>query len=83
MPVEQTFSKQDAVELIAIAQEAPIPGGARQAVARQELYQRFANWYEAATAVTDPVPVPEVKPRKRRTNAEIAAESVKAQDVLA
>lgn len=40
------FTRQDVDSLISIAQDAPIPGGARMAVARQELYQRFLKWFE-------------------------------------
>lgn len=49
------FTKQDALDLITIAQEAPIPGGARQAVARQEHYQRFLTWYDEVTTPPPPV----------------------------
>lgn len=82
----EVFSKQDAVELLAIAQEAPIPGGARMAVARQELYNRFAIFFESATAVPELQPATPVAPRKRRTKAEIKADEAaasKALDVLA
>jgi hypothetical protein len=55
------FTLEDARNLIAIAQEAPIPGGARMAVARTELYQRFEQFFNDASHVPEPP-----KTRKQR-----------------
>lgn len=72
---ETVFSASDANALVQIAQEAPIPGGARMAQARAELYQRFLKWYEGVT--TPDVPAP--KPRKPR--AAVSQEKA-AEDIL-
>lgn len=41
------FTPKDAEDIITIAQEAPIPGGMRQAKARSDLFQRFQAWAES------------------------------------
>lgn len=70
MPASQEFTKEDAESLISVAQDAPIPGGARQAAARADLYQRFVRFYERATK-----PAPVSRPRKS------APPTVTAEDV--
>lgn len=72
MPHED-FSKADAESLISIAQDAPIPGGARQAALRSELYQRFARFYEKAVK---PAPAPRGRPRKEVSAPPVAAEDL-------
>lgn len=47
------FTATDVQALIAIAETAPIPGGAKMAVARSELYQRFVKFYEGVTAAVE------------------------------
>ena len=60
------FTRQDAEALISIAQDAPIPGGARMAVARSELYQRFLKWYEQ---VSKAAPAPKQRKARQETPA--------------
>lgn len=68
------FTLEEARSLVAIAEEAPIPGGARMAVARGQLYQRFLAFYESATTAPESEsPEPESpKPRKRKVPESIA-----------
>lgn len=61
MAKQEQFTQADAESLISIAQDAPIPGGARQAAARSDLYQRFLGYYAGSVK---PAPVP--RPRKQR-----------------
>lgn len=70
MPVSNEFTKSDAESLITIAQEAPIPGGARQAQLRSELYQRFVKFYEKTTTV------PRSMRKKAASQVEVSAEDV-------
>lgn len=60
---QREFSQADAQALLNIAQDAPIPGGQREAVYRTQLYQRFVAFFEKNTK---PDEAPAVLPPKRR-----------------
>lgn len=72
--MQPKFDKQDAQNVIALAQNAPLRN-LKEASEVSDLLQRFAAWFEFVTVATTPKPV------KRRGTPPADAPAVTAEDV--